>query len=1135
LSTVVGDVSVSVGLSEEDLLRGAQRINQTLTDLSKRFDALGQVVDKAMGQAETSTTEAAGATRRFGEEQKKAAQGAKEYSSGLNDLQNVMGKVTLAAGAVAAAVALIAKESVDAYKEQQAAFKGLESVAEKTIGSFGGAKAAVQSLTKDGLLNLAEASKAVQAGLATGFNLEETLNIINAFKDSAAFNRQAGLEFGESVVRAMEGVRMGNSILSDSAGITKNLSMILKEAGKSEQDLQRVTSDASVRRALYNGLLREGALFAGNAAQAADTLAGAQSRQETTTKQAAAAMGESLAPVLQTFSELATSVIGRIAEWIKQNPELARTILLVAAGITTAVAAVGSLTVAVLALRTAINPISGLTAAAVVGITALGGALVAGTVAAAANTREQDRNRTTTLQLMKQYEALRKVIDEGTLSAEEKERAEAKLKDTLEALFELQPRMRNWFDDQGRLLAKAKQDWTEYGDIIERAEQRITQATINQMERKLSEKTQERDNKERDLRNGPGYANDQFALSIENMPESDRPGALAVLAEARAALNDRIATETAELNDEITILEANLDKQKAYLKQIDQPMDPKTALGPKPGDVFSGGGSDPDKEAAKAFASALKLLSLNEQLAQANDKPLTPEQVSESLKKIRTQFADYLKAHPEEALALDVEIAQSDQQTRQAAAKALKDKLAAQKEAMRQNESLLGDHYLQFGKRKDLEEALGTAQLLQRSGDKDALGEIIELSVALRDLDNTLQKAGFEKRFKQIGEAREDALAGMAGTLHQIELDLIDAEGDPAKTQALKERQIALSRQVLEAQQKSLETLLQDETMTADQREQVERELTSVKGDLYDLDTQAHRLATEAKTAAERQAAEEKQKLIQQEGDWLRDLADADLRQMRSRHTEEQRAAQARIKGLQDQLSAMERIWAAEDRRKKQDDLKTQIANIKGQLTHTKVDANGNLVRTYDEAAVAELEKQLAEEQTQDAREQQRQALQEQINAAQASLQAMQESHQREEEARATFWTNLQKLDLKGYADLTEAAKQGLGPWVTALSTKFGEAVAEAQTKATEIANAIATVNTALAGLSGFTAPTLPASLPGSVGGGSSVTIGSLTIPVTLPNVTNPAQFAQQIPQTAGSITGGFLSTGKLYQRTKQV
>lgn len=1185
MSTVVGDIEVKVGLAEEDLLRGQQRFAQAMQQMSKQVEQFGAVMDKVMARSEGETkglvaanerlvaseNKATEAAHRHGEAQKSAAGHAHDHSSKNMQLAMSLQQVAFMAAAVTAAVGLMAKNSLDAYKEEEAAFKGLESVAQRTIGTFTGAKDAVQSLTQDGLLTLAEASKAVQAGLASGFSLDETMNLIKTFKDSAAFNRQAGLEFGESVVRAMEGVRMGNSVLADAAGITKNLSMILKEAGKSEQDLQRVTSDSSVRRALYNGLLKEGALFAGNAAEAAETLAGAEARAATATRQAAATMGESLAPIAEQFAEVVASVAGKIADWIKQNPELARTLLLVVGALTTTVAALSTAAIAVAAFGAAISVVGGPITLAVAGISALVAVITGVSVAAAATRREQDRLNSSTTQLMRQYDALRTAIDGGTLSTEEKERAQSKLKDTIEKLIELNPQMRDWFGEEGKLVDGVTEKWKNQLSVLldlEKAKQRaILQESvsgINDLQKQkegVAQKIRDKYAGQSPATGGAGEQGQYIPITEGSMEGGwGEFGPYISPAQSGPAKADpgkverEIAIATINIERDIASLQKKYDDAQDYLDRLDSPMTKDEALGPPP-KTDPPPTTDPkelERKQAEAFSSALKLQALNEQLAAANDKPLTPEQVSESLKKIRAQFADYLKAHPEEALALDVEIAQEDQKTRQAAAKALKDKLAAQRQAIQENESFFGDTYRQNGMRGALQEALGTAQLMARSSDRATADEgakaVLELSKALRDLDASLQKANFEQKFEAIGKSREQALAGMAGTLHQLSKDLIDAEAAEAsadtpekreaaaaRVKSIKEQQIALSRQVLEAQQADLQKLLEDETLTADQRAQVERELVQTKRDLYDLDTQSHRLATEAKVAAERQAAEEKEKLIRQEQEWLRDLADADLKRLRNQHREEEQAARDRIKAIQDQLQALERKWAKEDARKRVQDIESEIANVKGQLTHQKVDENGNLVYTYDEERVAELEKQLEEEKTQQARDQQRQRLQDQLEAAQDALATMQEEHQRQEEARAEFWQNLQALDLAGYADLTAAAEQGLGAWVQALSTKFGEAVSAAQSKAAEIAAAVESVNAALSNLSGFTAPTLPASLPGSTGAGnSSTSVGQVVINNTFPNATNPQQVAQAVTSSAESgLAEALVATGSQYRRTK--
>ena len=119
-----------------------------------------------------------------------------------------------------------------------------------------------------------------------------------------------------------EGMVQSNSIMVDNAGITKNLSIILKEAGYSMQDLSKVTTDANVRLALYNGILKEAAVFQGDAAKAANTLGGMFSKAKTSSQLLKAQLGEILAPAFKSISAEIIKTNNNIREWIATNEKL---------------------------------------------------------------------------------------------------------------------------------------------------------------------------------------------------------------------------------------------------------------------------------------------------------------------------------------------------------------------------------------------------------------------------------------------------------------------------------------------------------------------------------------------------------------------------------------------------------------------------------------------------------------------------------------------------------------------------------------------------------------------------------------------------------------------------------------------
>lgn len=229
--------------------------------------------------------------------------------------------------AIGVAAGLMTKKAIDAFVEMENSMTGLSSVAKAFKQDVDATKEAARNLARDGLMSVADSSRGLKNLLAAGFGLPEAIKLMTAFKDSAAFNRQGSLEFGEAIVGATEGIKNGNSILVDNAGITKNLSVILKEAGFSAQDLMNASSDASVRQAIFNGILKESASFSGDAGRAAETMGGKISQASTSFFELKALIGESLAPVvgniIDKFKNFTNSLTYLDENGIKRlNPEV---------------------------------------------------------------------------------------------------------------------------------------------------------------------------------------------------------------------------------------------------------------------------------------------------------------------------------------------------------------------------------------------------------------------------------------------------------------------------------------------------------------------------------------------------------------------------------------------------------------------------------------------------------------------------------------------------------------------------------------------------------------------------------------------------------------------------------------------
>lgn len=222
--------------------------------------------------------------------------------------------------AVASAGAF-AKASIDAAEQTQNAFNGLESVANRTGVGIEKAWKAVIDLTSDGLLSQTEAATALKNLFARGFNIEESIKLIKAFKDSAAFGRQASLSFGEAVVSATEGLKNENSVLVDNAGVTKNVAKMWDEYAKSIGTTADQLTTSQKRQAEYKGVLEETAAQTGDAEKLQKELGGANARLAKSFTDLKTTIGDQLKPAYKDLIDLTATLLSKTNEYLKKSQE----------------------------------------------------------------------------------------------------------------------------------------------------------------------------------------------------------------------------------------------------------------------------------------------------------------------------------------------------------------------------------------------------------------------------------------------------------------------------------------------------------------------------------------------------------------------------------------------------------------------------------------------------------------------------------------------------------------------------------------------------------------------------------------------------------------------------------------------
>jgi len=319
-----------------------------------------------------------------------------------------------AIGASAALVGLVrtVRTLTNEAHELSMSMTGLSEVAKALGHDVGAVTKAAEQLASRGFMTVQQSADALKTTLATGYGLDESIRLINALSDAAAFNRESHLEWGEAVVQAARGIKMQNSNLTDAAGITTNLSVMYDKYAKSIGKSAATLTEAEKAQAAYNGMIEEAALFTGNADKALAGYAGTQATFNQTIKTARAELGEAYLPIIEDITKALTKMIAGLTGWATENKEVvagvtAGTVAVtgLVAVLTTLVTVIGAVKIALDALKISLGPIGWLTTA--LGLAAAG----LGAFSVAANMTSKSVAELTTNQ-----EALNAALDKSATS-----------------------------------------------------------------------------------------------------------------------------------------------------------------------------------------------------------------------------------------------------------------------------------------------------------------------------------------------------------------------------------------------------------------------------------------------------------------------------------------------------------------------------------------------------------------------------------------------------------------------------------------------------------------------------------------------------------------------------------------------
>lgn len=348
---------------------------------------------------------------------------------------------------------------------------GLNSVAKSFNVDTTKAKDAAKKLADDGLAPVSVYANALKNLLSTGIGLDQAIELIERYKDRAAFGRSETISFSQAIEYLSQSFRTEQSEIADLSGQTENYSVILQEGLRIMQErgqthaknIEQLTQAERVE-AKYLGTIKLAQPYIGNAIQFTEQFSGKQERLNTKWTEAKQELGEALIPVLDELIDKIIPIIENLTDFISEHEELI-------AGLTTGIFTFTGLISVLTVFVTTINSVRAVIAGLQIVLAGLGiamgptGWLVLGmsilipTFTAFASgmsiaQKELESNEVKAEKLRSKLVELNTIISNSHTSTADLTSAKTELKTVLEQLRDIMPEVIEQYEKEGKSL-----DW----------------------------------------------------------------------------------------------------------------------------------------------------------------------------------------------------------------------------------------------------------------------------------------------------------------------------------------------------------------------------------------------------------------------------------------------------------------------------------------------------------------------------------------------------------------------------------------------------------------------------------------------------------------------------------------------------
>lgn len=210
-------------------------------------------------------------------------------------------------------------DGVQKYNSYTNSMRALQKTAKATNNSMVEIEETIDDVNKLKLMDDSDVTAATKNLLTYGFTVKQTGEVLNVLQDAAVGNRQANYTLSEAVRVTTEGIRMENSVLSDAAGVQKNIAKMYEEHAQKIGKTTDSLTQAEKVQAVYNGIMDEATMFTGSAVEMAQGYQGQQAQLNATNLELSRTIGESMIPALTQYSSLQLAITKGLTEFVKNH------------------------------------------------------------------------------------------------------------------------------------------------------------------------------------------------------------------------------------------------------------------------------------------------------------------------------------------------------------------------------------------------------------------------------------------------------------------------------------------------------------------------------------------------------------------------------------------------------------------------------------------------------------------------------------------------------------------------------------------------------------------------------------------------------------------------------------------------